>query len=759
MSRSIGIGRFINLTWFLTGNSLVKMCISHFVEFVDSRISSGNLLLPSEDRVLPEAENTYTFEEKWNTDSIASSLTKSTVSIEPLKTPSAADRSDVIAGAKLVKNTLDFLKQAASVTTKAGEVWKQKVVFLCLSQIVDDDGEMMYVGHIMAAEEGSYLHSMASKPKLKYVKVREGGMSISLPLVFPRPADLFKCQKFGGRTTIARETNFCVLRKTNSDNLDRAEASSTKLSARAIGSVSASKCDSPLGSPSDATVRRSASDGMVSWAAKSRSVSPQKSTKELKAAICTQIQIKAEDRQLPPEVGSDTVKQIVVSDLKASPPSSNIVAALPNDSTKSHFVLASSPSSLSTGLDKVISKSDLITKSSPTAVAELCAPSSLTAAKHDTDLEKVDVLFDKFDFPQITEVQAKVKDSGVGVLVGVSAAEETTLPYKLESDIITFESAVELADVQPDSPLIKEHSTVRNTDSENADTKKSASRRTTNCGSCDGCKAANCRQCMFCKDMVKYGGIGRLKQRCMLRKCQRKSTKDPKDKQGKQGKQVSRKITSWSTGKRGRPSSLDKQVSATFKTSMGRPSLLDKEAIFKERTPVGRLNYLDKQAKAEKQSTVVYFDPASSSIQIMKASSGQRSEQVDESDNEDQTPTPRAYVPVVETKRKRSSYQAKLRAAGLKVRKFPDCGHCDLCLDKKRFGGLGKKKQMCRNKQAQLKRMMANMEDEDLDHSTCSESDDLPSQGRISSRKRKLTQKMEESMDQDWSGAANHSYL
>ena len=43
--------------------------------------------------------------------------------------------------------------------------------------------------------------------------------------------------------------------------------------------------------------------------------------------------------------------------------------------------------------------------------------------------------------------------------------------------------------------------------------------RTRRCGSCPGCQAGDCRECAKCLDMVRYGGLGKLKQSCSLRIC------------------------------------------------------------------------------------------------------------------------------------------------------------------------------------------------------------------------------------------------
>jgi hypothetical protein len=59
-----------------------------------------------------------------------------------------------------------------------------------------------------------------------------------------------------------------------------------------------------------------------------------------------------------------------------------------------------------------------------------------------------------------------------------------------------------------------------------AEVKKAPSRSTPkrkqprgSCGQCDGCHTPNCGECNSCKDMARFGGSGRLKQRCNLRVC------------------------------------------------------------------------------------------------------------------------------------------------------------------------------------------------------------------------------------------------
>ena len=44
-------------------------------------------------------------------------------------------------------------------------------------------------------------------------------------------------------------------------------------------------------------------------------------------------------------------------------------------------------------------------------------------------------------------------------------------------------------------------------------------KRKTPCGKCSGCSLTNCGTCVSCKDMIKFGGKGIKKKRCLNRKC------------------------------------------------------------------------------------------------------------------------------------------------------------------------------------------------------------------------------------------------
>lgn len=48
---------------------------------------------------------------------------------------------------------------------------------------------------------------------------------------------------------------------------------------------------------------------------------------------------------------------------------------------------------------------------------------------------------------------------------------------------------------------------------------KTPRRRRTRCKKCEACQRTDCGECLFCHDMVKFGGQGRAKQTCIMRQC------------------------------------------------------------------------------------------------------------------------------------------------------------------------------------------------------------------------------------------------
>ena len=61
-------------------------------------------------------------------------------------------------------------------------------------------------------------------------------------------------------------------------------------------------------------------------------------------------------------------------------------------------------------------------------------------------------------------------------------------------------------------------------------------RKVGGCGECEACTRDDCRQCVYCKDMRKYGGPNKLRKRCALRRCVLKDQEDSKRSEEKKEK-------------------------------------------------------------------------------------------------------------------------------------------------------------------------------------------------------------------------------
>ena len=57
--------------------------------------------------------------------------------------------------------------------------------------------------------------------------------------------------------------------------------------------------------------------------------------------------------------------------------------------------------------------------------------------------------------------------------------------------------------------------------------KKARKRRRRACGVCPGCVREDCGRCSNCRDMVKFGGTGCKKKRCIRRRCTPPVSIDP----------------------------------------------------------------------------------------------------------------------------------------------------------------------------------------------------------------------------------------
>lgn len=71
------------------------------------------------------------------------------------------------------------------------------------------------------------------------------------------------------------------------------------------------------------------------------------------------------------------------------------------------------------------------------------------------------------------------------------------------------------------SPRVKplDESTSQTPSRQSGTALSSVRRRRVRCRKCEACTRTECGECAFCKDMKKFGGLGRMKQTCVSRQC------------------------------------------------------------------------------------------------------------------------------------------------------------------------------------------------------------------------------------------------
>ena len=95
----------------------------------------------------------------------------------------------------------------------------------------------------------------------------------------------------------------------------------------------------------------------------------------------------------------------------------------------------------------------------------------------------------------------------------------------IEDETFTEESVITSPEIGETSMTIKETNDKSQEPELPSDTemtpntkKKQKGKR---CRECEGCLAPNCGECIFCLDMPRFGGPGRMKQACEKRACLR----------------------------------------------------------------------------------------------------------------------------------------------------------------------------------------------------------------------------------------------
>ena len=176
--------------------------------------------------------------------------------------------------------------------------------------------------------------------------------------------------------------------------------------------------------------------------------------------------------------------------------------------------------------------------------------------------------------------------------------------------------------------------------------KKENSRKRRRCGACGGCMRANCGDCVFCLDMTKFGGPGKMKQACEKRACLEEEEESAELENGvpSSGTDTPAKAKEIKFG------GSDKKMQGSEK----RTGLEEEDVEAKRGVPIADADTMDSPAKTTKE---------------------------ERSENTEMTPN---------TKKKRGK-----RCKECEGCLAANCGECVFCLDMPRFGGPGRMKQAC----------------------------------------------------------------
>ncbi|OWZ20352.1 hypothetical protein PHMEG_0005247 [Phytophthora megakarya] len=188
------------------------------------------------------------------------------------------------------------------------------------------------------------------------------------------------------------------------------------------------------------------------------------------------------------------------------------------------------------------------------------------------------------------------------------------------------------------------------------------------CGNCTGCLTEDCMKCGHCQDMKKYGGPGLRKQSCKNRKC------------------LNPKIWGYATRKRKR--SKTKRVGSVDVNNLKADSEIDDD---------GSVAYSSVESEGESVSTPTFGNGDSDN------------ESLPYSDATIDSPRD-LLLPASDTllddhlslsdlsSRSVSSKSRVVRCGECDGCNAPDCMKCPHCLDMKKYGGPGLRKQTCKNR-------------------------------------------------------------
>ena len=586
-------------------------------------------------------------------------------------------------------------------------------VFLCIAPAMDDDGEMIYNGYVMAVKPDHYLKKMAEKHGQQivsvYVKDREGQKQHHLlPLVYPKPADVQHCQKITEAPLTARRCN--IQKKPGSEQQRTSSSSTTNVS------LSPSKHQN-----SKITIRsppRVAAGGKMKLTTTiyaDRPLELDVIRKTLHASGLAmydigQVIIKNDDNNKFVHSVPLTARKPVTVPILPKGPTSQPIAASNNSKSSPGIVVKTDTMS-----------ADL--KVSPIKYAKTYGKSEGAGNKESDSLSNINLPIVVHGHTNIITIPDNVppqlsEKPKSNPLAPVKPEPETKslliqVPSKKEP-VQTPDQSADPPQEQPAVPpsngntnkrtltdyfktvgtrkkskpttatvdlkvaptggksILKSKQPKQEVAKEKPTSSRTSGKRIQACGDCEACHAPNCEVCIYCRDMKKYGGSGRLKQKCLQRLC--------------------RRVTS---------STLHKQA--------------ERSGII---TPRGQ-----KKLKG-----------------FIKKHSGRDGDQPWTSDGASDD----------ESAGGERIYQGVIRAEYLSLKKIPNCGSCASCRSVK--------KSMCLKKKCRIQSTIARLEKQQLDAKAATDSpekaaaDEIktePTSGSVRpTRVRKPTQKLCESMSQ-----------
>ncbi|KAJ8569402.1 hypothetical protein ON010_g5856 [Phytophthora cinnamomi] len=182
------------------------------------------------------------------------------------------------------------------------------------------------------------------------------------------------------------------------------------------------------------------------------------------------------------------------------------------------------------------------------------------------------------------------------------------------------------------------------------------------CGKCAGCLTEDCMKCGHCQDMKKYGGPGLRKQSCKNRKC------------------LNPRI--WGLASRKRKRSKAKRVDVKGDLELDEDGSVAYSSVESDGDSVSTATYENGDSDAE---SFIYSDATTDSPRdlLLPASDTVMSDHLSLSDLSSRSGSARSRV---------------VRCGECEGCHAPDCKKCPHCLDMKKYGGPGLRKQTCKNR-------------------------------------------------------------